>query len=214
MKKGFTLVELSIVLVIIGLLIGGILVGQSLIDSAKVNRIVSDLKQYEVAVIQFYSKFKSYPGDAQFFLPPGATNNMLNVGDTNGDGLEDGNSCNGTFSNEETRQVWAHLSQAKMLSKNYLAHSPTNCGGAHNDSYDHGSLAGIVWPYTEFSAFGFTKYPYYAGKSSATTNFNFQFNITPPIRVLAIENKIGDAKTEDSSGTQLGLTNLKVLGNV
>jgi len=65
-SNGFTLVELSIVLIIIGLLVGGILVGQSLIQSAKINRLVSDLRQCEIAVTQFYGKFKRYPGDAPF----------------------------------------------------------------------------------------------------------------------------------------------------
>ena len=48
-KSGFTLVELSIVLVIIGLLIGGILVGQSLIESAKMNSFVRQVQQIDIA---------------------------------------------------------------------------------------------------------------------------------------------------------------------
>lgn len=62
-QKGFTLVELSIVLVIIGLLIGGILVGQSLIDSAKLNRQVQLFQQYAVAHTSFKNKFKCHPSD-------------------------------------------------------------------------------------------------------------------------------------------------------
>ena len=78
MEKGFTLVELSIVLVIIGLLIGGILVGQSLIESAKINRFLSELQQYEIATIQFHRKFKKYPGDSTYFIPPGDGDGRLN----------------------------------------------------------------------------------------------------------------------------------------
>ena len=62
-KSGFTLVELSIVLVIIGLLIGGILVGQSLIESAKVNKIIGEAQQYQIAIRLFKEKFKQLPGD-------------------------------------------------------------------------------------------------------------------------------------------------------
>ena len=64
MNKGFTLVELSIVLVIIGLLIGGILVGQSLIESAKLNSFVRQIAQYDAGVSSFYSKFRAIPGDS------------------------------------------------------------------------------------------------------------------------------------------------------
>ena len=62
--KGFTLVELSIVLVIIGLLIGGILVGQSLIGSSKTIALVRQIQQIEAAAATFKSKYKYLPGDA------------------------------------------------------------------------------------------------------------------------------------------------------
>lgn len=61
--KGFTLVELSIVLVIIGLLIGGILVGQSLVESTKINMQIKQIQQFDIAVSNFKSKFKQIPGD-------------------------------------------------------------------------------------------------------------------------------------------------------
>lgn len=64
--SGFTLVELSIVLVIVGLLIGGVLVGQSLIDSARVNLQVSQFQQFDVALNQFWRKYKCIPGDCGY----------------------------------------------------------------------------------------------------------------------------------------------------
>jgi len=67
MKHGFTLVELSIVLVIIGLLIGGILVGQSLISAAEINRMVRNLQQYDIAIGSFGTKYKGLPGDSISF---------------------------------------------------------------------------------------------------------------------------------------------------
>lgn len=63
--KGFTLVELAIVMVIIGLLIGGILKGQELITSAKVNSTVSTLKNVGSAAEIFRDKYNQYPGDTR-----------------------------------------------------------------------------------------------------------------------------------------------------
>lgn len=85
MNKGFTLIELSIVLIIVGLLVGGILVGQSMIDSVRINRFVSDLKQYEIATKLFKNKFKKYPGDSQYFSPQGSGNNVFRLGGTSVD---------------------------------------------------------------------------------------------------------------------------------
>ena len=70
-KRGFTLIELSIVLVIIGLLVGGILVGQSLIDSAKINSMIRQVQQVDIAQGVFYQKFKQLPGDSILFTPSG-----------------------------------------------------------------------------------------------------------------------------------------------
>lgn len=61
--KGFTLVELSIALVIVGLLIGGILVGQSLVRSAKLIQIISGVNQYKILVAQGQAKFRCLAGD-------------------------------------------------------------------------------------------------------------------------------------------------------
>ncbi|MGV7207454.1 prepilin-type N-terminal cleavage/methylation domain-containing protein [Oxalobacteraceae bacterium A2-2] len=80
--SGFTLVEIAIVLVIIGLLLGGVLKGQSLIDSAKVKNIIQQSNSLSAAVNAYQDKFRALPGDdLQGTLhAPGAT------GNGNGDG--------------------------------------------------------------------------------------------------------------------------------
>ena len=62
-RNGFTLVELSIVLVIIGLLIGGILVAQSMIRTVKIQSTVRQLAQFDAAVNNFITKYNYLPGD-------------------------------------------------------------------------------------------------------------------------------------------------------
>jgi prepilin-type N-terminal cleavage/methylation domain-containing protein len=61
--KGFTLVELAIVLVIIGILLGGVLKGQELIKNAKYKRLYSTYREVMAATYGYYDKYGRYPGD-------------------------------------------------------------------------------------------------------------------------------------------------------
>lgn len=96
-QKGFTLVELSIVLVIIGLLIGGILVAQSLIDSVKIQSFVRQIQQYDIAISNFKLNFRCLPGDANC---DGAIYSQYN---------------NDTSWNGEIPQVWKQLSERDYI---------------------------------------------------------------------------------------------------
>lgn len=201
MKKGFTLVELSIVLVIIGLLTGGILVGQSLIDSAKLTRLVSDLRQYEVATTQFYAKFKQFPGDSAYFTPAGNSNKIL-----------DGTGCTGAFHKNESIQFWAHLSQAQMIKTSYPAISPDASwiseacpGGTHDQTaYYTGKLTPYSNPDPQSNSYASKKYAITALKGNASTNLMLQIYALPK-DTLALENKMG-AKT-GTGETAIGLEN-------
>ncbi len=62
-QTGFTLIEIAIVLVIIGLLLGGILKGQELINSAKVKNLATDFRNIPVFIYGYQDKFKALPGD-------------------------------------------------------------------------------------------------------------------------------------------------------
>src|SRR3989339_1668807 len=62
-QSGFTLIEIAIVLVIIGLLLGGVLKGQELINSAKVKNLAADFKNVPVFIYGYQDKFKALPGD-------------------------------------------------------------------------------------------------------------------------------------------------------
>ncbi len=62
-QSGFTLVEIAIVLVIIGLLLGGILKGQELINSAKVKNLANDFRVIPTYIYAYQDKFKALPGD-------------------------------------------------------------------------------------------------------------------------------------------------------
>lgn len=62
-QNGFTLIEIAIVLVIIGLLLGGVLKGQELVNSAKVKNLAGDLRAIPLFIYGYQDKFKSLPGD-------------------------------------------------------------------------------------------------------------------------------------------------------
>ena len=62
-QSGFTLIEIAIVLVIIGLLLGGVLKGQELINSAKVKNLATDFKNIPIFIYGYQDKFKALPGD-------------------------------------------------------------------------------------------------------------------------------------------------------
>ncbi|MBL8631148.1 MAG: prepilin-type N-terminal cleavage/methylation domain-containing protein, partial [Rhodospirillaceae bacterium] len=62
-EQGFTLIEMSIVLIIIGLIIGGILKGQELIESARQKNFISQTDSIKAGVNSFIDRFRAFPGD-------------------------------------------------------------------------------------------------------------------------------------------------------
>jgi prepilin-type N-terminal cleavage/methylation domain-containing protein len=116
-NQGFTLVELSIVLVIIGLLIGAILVGKDLIRAAELRAAVSQLQKYQAAVNTFKLKFNATPGDlttsqaTELGMFPTTRANEASV---HGNGILDTASCN--YSNcGEWLLFWQDLSSAQLI---------------------------------------------------------------------------------------------------
>src|SRR5512136_3462076 len=61
--KGFTLVELAIVLVIIGIILAGIIKGQELITNARIKRVYTVQKEIAAAVYTYFDRYQFYPGD-------------------------------------------------------------------------------------------------------------------------------------------------------
>ena len=124
-NSGFTLIQMSIVLVIIGLLVGGVLVGQNLIQAAAISAQISQISKYQQAVINFQTKYNGYlPGD----IPnPYATNYGFQTrgqwqGEGNGDGILTGNCSNTQWSGDGSQQgsgelavFWQDLSTAGLI---------------------------------------------------------------------------------------------------
>jgi prepilin-type N-terminal cleavage/methylation domain-containing protein len=115
-EGGFTLVEIAIVLVIIGLLLGGILKGQELITSARVRNLAAQASAVQAAYYGFVDRYRAIPGDMPAHRACGAVGN--NVWTTcTADPGGDGDSAIDTF--DEASAVWAHLSGARFLQGSY-----------------------------------------------------------------------------------------------
>ncbi|NCC22964.1 MAG: prepilin-type N-terminal cleavage/methylation domain-containing protein [Alphaproteobacteria bacterium] len=121
-QKGFTLVELAIVMIIIGLLIGGILKGQELITNAQVSSTIAQMKGIDAAMTTFRDSYNAVPGDmtsAQARLPGCTPPTCQNapVGGQGGNSRIDAVNAGVAMGDagSENVQAWVHLNSADLL---------------------------------------------------------------------------------------------------
>jgi prepilin-type N-terminal cleavage/methylation domain-containing protein len=153
-KQGFSLVELSIVLVILGLLTGGILTGQNLIRAAELRSVTTQIAGYRTALYSFRDKYFAIPGDMV-----NATDFWGAVDGADGEGSDcfDAESltqatCNGTgdgkvagptgsagtsWRHGERFHSWKHLANAGLIEGSYTGKSD------HATNYDV-KTAGLI----------------------------------------------------------------------
>lgn len=108
--RGFTLIELSIVLVIVGLLISGILVGRDLIHQSELKKLSAMMQQFVTATNAFKTKYGCIPGDC-----PNATNFFPTTANGDGDGTirYTSGGINGAI---EGLRFFDHIYQAGLIS--------------------------------------------------------------------------------------------------
>ncbi len=119
-KHGFTLVELALVLVIVGLLITGVLKGEALIQNAKVKKLVNQKESLTAAFYTFYDKYGMYPGDENLTNSP------------SGDTHDNPNTPNGQINNNERYWLFEDLVLANIINGDYdgaAGSEPTNAFG-------------------------------------------------------------------------------------
>lgn len=111
-EAGFTLIEIAIVLVIIGLLLGGVLKGQELITGARVRNVIQQQDGIKAAYFGFLDRYRALPGDyanASTMLPG------MTAGCNGGNGDGNGQIAPGG----EATLAWEHLSRAQFMNGAY-----------------------------------------------------------------------------------------------
>ncbi len=137
MRKGFSLVELSIVLVILGLLVGGILAGQSLIRASELRAVTVERSRYITAAQAFRDKYLAIPGDF-------ASASSVWASATNGNG--DGRLGYGTNTQKlEMPGFWQQLALAGLIEGSYTGALDSNSGLTPGLNIPASKLASAGW---------------------------------------------------------------------
>jgi prepilin-type N-terminal cleavage/methylation domain-containing protein len=231
-QSGFTLIEMSIVLVIIGLIIGGVLVGRDLISAAAVRAQISQIEKYQAAVNTFRGKYGFLPGDipdptaTQF----GFTPRNIYTGTGDGDGIilgsdsnSDGAASPANPTRGETAVFWRDLSDAQLIDGGFS--TATNTGSAPNNVT--GSSIDLYWPHAKIGngnyvyVWGVANWPqnthsqanyYTIGRITTALNWDIHgdSNEFPGLRVYEayqIDTKIDDGLPQSGRMTQYYMTN-------
>jgi prepilin-type N-terminal cleavage/methylation domain-containing protein len=173
-QSGFTLIEIAIVLVIIGLLLGGVLKGQELITAARVRNIISNQDGVKAAYFGFLDRYRALPGD---YSTANANANIPGCG-----------ACFGGDANGQIQTVaegihaWEHLSKAGFITGSYVSGSAAPTSGPTNTPTNpYGSPIQLIFDNA------------YQDPGTASARHNLKTGANIPSDILAeVDRKIDD----------------------
>ncbi len=216
-RKGFTLVEMSIVIVIIGLVVGGVIAGRDLIEAAQLRKVVSEQEEFTMAVMAFKLKYNAIPGDmtnaTQFWgtdasCPNTPINTTRKTATCNGDG----NGQLGVYSAVSTNwregfRLWQQLANERLIEGQFTGtpgnstYSGNCCGVVSNQNAPPAAVSGSTWMLVSFSNAYATTVPtfFYPGSYNNSLVLGsahpIDININPalsPINAKAVDLKLDD----------------------
>lgn len=204
--RAFSLVELSIVLVILGLLTGGILAGQSLIRASELRSVVTDVQRFQSAVYSFRDKYNGIPGDlrnaTRFWTSAGGTGDDIACIDAQSGGSAA--TCNGTGDGQvrstpgylysERFLAWKHLANAGLIEGSYTGKTTGALGS-------YGASPGINVPASKIGQASWDLFymseagsltSYFSGTQFDTNMLTFFYSSMSPENMWGIDTKLDD----------------------
>jgi len=173
-ESGFTLIEIAIVLVIIGLLLGGVLKGQELITGARVRNLIQQQDGVKAAYFGFLDRYRALPGDY------GAA--QTNISGTTANGDADGQIEGGTTAPIESILAWEHLAKSGFINGSYVYNGATSQSDASNPKN----------PYAGFMQLIFAGV-YGATGTGGTNRHNLKTGPNIPVEIIAeLDRKVDD----------------------
>ncbi len=139
-QAGFTLIEIAIVLVIIGLLLGGVLKGQEMIENAKISNLRNDFDGVSAAIYAYQDRYRALPGDDN--KANNANRGWTDAVAGNGGGTLNNNNAFNAGGNE-SQYMWQHLRYAGLITGDPSG-TTNNAGGRANPTNAFGGSIGFT----------------------------------------------------------------------